>query len=235
MPLGFRKPLILCIQSFDQMKGTLCSLSQSAVSCSPDGKLNYKEDSVSWWQAEFLTGIKGTVTWNAGSKDKYDEYVLYFFFFLCWDEWSALSSPDFRHNPKCCYYVWTAHSKNNKLKMKGTGRSLCHYVICCLWLAFLKDSADGVLWTESRRFVGAILIVTAFFGSVLLFILCLRKGIQIIYFSASQLLPICSVNSSLQGGNEIIQVCLRSFILKQLYFLLHCFSLSGWNTNTSAE
>lgn len=55
-------------------------------------------------------------------------------------------------------------------------------------LVFLEDSADGVLWTESRRFVGAILIVTAFFGSVLLFMLCVRKGIRIIYFSVSQLL-----------------------------------------------
>ncbi|XP_054666961.1 programmed cell death 1 ligand 1 isoform X5 [Grus americana] len=40
----------------------------------------------------------------------------------------------------------------------------------------IADSADGVLWTESRRFVGAILVVTAFFGSVLLFVLCIRKA-----------------------------------------------------------
>ncbi|KAM9213193.1 programmed cell death 1 ligand 1-like isoform 1-T2 [Leptosomus discolor] len=40
----------------------------------------------------------------------------------------------------------------------------------------IADSAGGVLWTESRRFVGAILILTAFFGSVLLFMLCIRKA-----------------------------------------------------------
>lgn len=82
---------------------------------------------------------------------------------------------------------------------------------------FLKDSGDGVMWTESRRFTGAILIVTAFFGSALLFMLCVRKGIQIIYFSVSQLL-IYSVNSTLQRWNEVIRVCLRYFILKPLTF-----------------
>ncbi|KAM9367321.1 LOW QUALITY PROTEIN: programmed cell death 1 ligand 1 [Phaethornis superciliosus] len=40
----------------------------------------------------------------------------------------------------------------------------------------LADSVDGVLWTESRRFVGAILIVTVLFGSVSLFITCIRKA-----------------------------------------------------------
>lgn len=52
-------------------------------------------------------------------------------------------------------------------------------------LVFLEDSADGVLWTDSRRFVGPILIVTALFGSALLFMLCIKKGIKIIYFSVS--------------------------------------------------
>ncbi|KAM6034146.1 programmed cell death 1 ligand 1 isoform 2-T4 [Chlamydotis macqueenii] len=37
------------------------------------------------------------------------------------------------------------------------------------------DLADDVLWAESRRFVGAILILIAFFGSTLLFMLCIRK------------------------------------------------------------
>ncbi|XP_074934891.1 programmed cell death 1 ligand 1-like isoform X2 [Phalacrocorax aristotelis] len=40
----------------------------------------------------------------------------------------------------------------------------------------IADSADVVLWTESRRFVGAVLIVTAFIGSVLLSMLCIRKA-----------------------------------------------------------
>lgn len=104
-------------------------------------------------------------------------------------------------------------------------------------LVFLEDSADGVLWTESRRFVGAILIVTAFFGSVLLVMLCLRKGIQIIYCSVSHL--IWSVNSSLQRWNEMIEVCLRSFILKSLDFLPHCLFLflylTQLNTSKLAE
>jgi len=73
---------------------------------------------------------------------------------------------------------------------------------------FPKDSADGVLWTESRRFVGAILIMTAFFGSVLLFTLCVRKGIKIICFSVSYLLPVCSFNLFSQRWDEIIKVCL---------------------------
>ncbi|XP_054253759.1 programmed cell death 1 ligand 1 [Indicator indicator] len=40
----------------------------------------------------------------------------------------------------------------------------------------ISDSDDGVLWTESRRFVGAIVVVTAVFGSVLLFMFCVRKA-----------------------------------------------------------
>ncbi|XP_009990950.1 PREDICTED: programmed cell death 1 ligand 1 [Tauraco erythrolophus] len=40
----------------------------------------------------------------------------------------------------------------------------------------IADAADDALWTESRRFIGAILIVTASFGSVLLFMLCMRKA-----------------------------------------------------------
>ncbi|XP_010291723.1 PREDICTED: programmed cell death 1 ligand 1 [Phaethon lepturus] len=40
----------------------------------------------------------------------------------------------------------------------------------------IADTADGVLWTESRRFVGVILIVAAFFGSVLLLMLGIRKA-----------------------------------------------------------
>ncbi|XP_030326259.1 programmed cell death 1 ligand 1-like [Strigops habroptila] len=40
----------------------------------------------------------------------------------------------------------------------------------------ITDSADAVLWTESRRFVGAFLIMTAFSGSVPLFMLCIRKA-----------------------------------------------------------
>ncbi|KAM6230348.1 programmed cell death 1 ligand 1 isoform 2-T5 [Porphyrio hochstetteri] len=40
----------------------------------------------------------------------------------------------------------------------------------------IADSADNVLWTDSRRFVGAVLIVCAFFASVLLFMLCMRKA-----------------------------------------------------------
>ncbi|XP_027736829.1 programmed cell death 1 ligand 1 [Empidonax traillii] len=40
----------------------------------------------------------------------------------------------------------------------------------------IADSADGNLWTENRRFVGATLIVTAFVGSGLLFMLCIRKA-----------------------------------------------------------
>ncbi|XP_009998952.1 PREDICTED: programmed cell death 1 ligand 1-like [Chaetura pelagica] len=42
----------------------------------------------------------------------------------------------------------------------------------------IPDSVDGVLRTESRRFIGAILIVTALLGSVfMLFMLCIRKAI----------------------------------------------------------
>lgn len=104
-------------------------------------------------------------------------------------------------------------------------------------LVFLEDSGDGVMWTESRRFTGAILIVTAFFGSVLLFMLCIRKGIQIIYFSVSQLL-IYSINSTLQRWNEIIKVCLSSFVLKPLT-LPYCLSiflyLTCLNTSKLAE
>ncbi|KAM7026060.1 programmed cell death 1 ligand 1 isoform 4-T4 [Acridotheres tristis] len=40
----------------------------------------------------------------------------------------------------------------------------------------LTDSADGILQTESRRFVGAALIATAFIVSGLLFLLCIRKA-----------------------------------------------------------
>ncbi|XP_056370201.1 programmed cell death 1 ligand 1-like isoform X1 [Oenanthe melanoleuca] len=40
----------------------------------------------------------------------------------------------------------------------------------------IADSADGILHTESRRFVGAALIATAFIGSGLLFLLCIRKA-----------------------------------------------------------
>ncbi|XP_071588123.1 programmed cell death 1 ligand 1-like isoform X1 [Heliangelus exortis] len=40
----------------------------------------------------------------------------------------------------------------------------------------IADSIDGVLWTESRRFVGAILIVTVLLGSVFLFMICIRKA-----------------------------------------------------------
>ncbi|KAI1239981.1 hypothetical protein IHE44_0011422 [Lamprotornis superbus] len=40
----------------------------------------------------------------------------------------------------------------------------------------VKDSADGILQTESRRFAGAALIAAAFIGSGLLFLLCIRKA-----------------------------------------------------------
>ncbi|XP_063279741.1 programmed cell death 1 ligand 1 [Prinia subflava] len=40
----------------------------------------------------------------------------------------------------------------------------------------IADSTDGILQTESRRFVGVALIVTAFVGSGLLFLLCIRKA-----------------------------------------------------------
>ncbi|XP_059729738.1 programmed cell death 1 ligand 1-like isoform X1 [Haemorhous mexicanus] len=40
----------------------------------------------------------------------------------------------------------------------------------------IADSTDGILQTESRRFVGATLIATAFVGSVLLFLLCIIKA-----------------------------------------------------------
>ncbi|KAF2978175.1 hypothetical protein EK904_007306, partial [Melospiza melodia maxima] len=40
----------------------------------------------------------------------------------------------------------------------------------------LADSTDGILQTKSRRFVGATLIATAFVGSVLLFLLFIRKA-----------------------------------------------------------
>ncbi|XP_037229803.1 programmed cell death 1 ligand 1-like isoform X4 [Falco biarmicus] len=40
----------------------------------------------------------------------------------------------------------------------------------------IADSADGLLWPKSRHFVGPILIVTAFFGSVLLLMLYIRKA-----------------------------------------------------------
>ncbi|XP_010182264.1 PREDICTED: programmed cell death 1 ligand 1 [Mesitornis unicolor] len=40
----------------------------------------------------------------------------------------------------------------------------------------IADSADSVHRTESRRFVRAVLVMTAIFGSVLLFMLCIRKA-----------------------------------------------------------
>ncbi|XP_071437526.1 programmed cell death 1 ligand 1 isoform X2 [Pithys albifrons albifrons] len=40
----------------------------------------------------------------------------------------------------------------------------------------IADSADGILQTENRRSVGATLIAAAFVGSVLLFMLCIRKA-----------------------------------------------------------
>ncbi|XP_062456195.1 programmed cell death 1 ligand 1 [Rhea pennata] len=43
---------------------------------------------------------------------------------------------------------------------------------------YVADSAKDVLWTKNRRFVGTILIVTALFGSVLLFMHCLRKELS---------------------------------------------------------
>ncbi|XP_027490825.1 programmed cell death 1 ligand 1 [Corapipo altera] len=40
----------------------------------------------------------------------------------------------------------------------------------------IADTPDGILWTESRRFVGATLITTTFVGSGLLFMFCIRKA-----------------------------------------------------------
>ncbi|XP_025939364.1 programmed cell death 1 ligand 1 isoform X2 [Apteryx rowi] len=45
-------------------------------------------------------------------------------------------------------------------------------------ILYVADSAEDILWTKNRRFVGAILIVTALFGSVLLFTLCIRKELS---------------------------------------------------------
>lgn len=114
--------------------------------------------------------------------------------------WAPLT-PDLRHN-LICYHVLMAHNKNNTVKKKGKGRILCNYVMSYPPPVFLEDSTDGILQTESRRFVGATLIATAFVGSVLLFLLCIRKGMQIIYFRVSQLLSIFSVNSSLLSGTR---------------------------------
>lgn len=83
--------------------------------------------------------------------------------------------------------------------MKGKGRILCNYVMSYPPPVFLEDSTDGILQPESRRFVGATLIATAF-GSVFLFLVCIGKGMQLIYFRVSQLLSICSVDSSLLSG-----------------------------------
>ncbi|XP_032941108.1 programmed cell death 1 ligand 1-like isoform X2 [Catharus ustulatus] len=44
--------------------------------------------------------------------------------------------------------------------------------------AILHIAADGILQTESRRFVGAALIATAFIGSGLLLLLCIRKELS---------------------------------------------------------
>uniref|UniRef100_A0A8C3EDS5 Uncharacterized protein n=1 Tax=Corvus moneduloides TaxID=1196302 RepID=A0A8C3EDS5_CORMO len=44
----------------------------------------------------------------------------------------------------------------------------------------IADSADGILQTKSRRFVGTALIATAFVGSGLLFMFCIRKGLQVL-------------------------------------------------------
>lgn len=74
--------------------------------------------------------------------------------------------------------------------MKGKGSILCNYVMSYPPLVFLEDSTDGILQTESRRFVGTALIATAFVASGLLFLLCIRKGMQIIYFRVSQLLSV---------------------------------------------
>lgn len=89
--------------------------------------------------------------------------------------------------------------------MKGKRRLLRNYVMSYPQLVFLEDSTDVILQAESRRFVGAALIATAFVGSGLLFLLCIRKGMQIIYFKVSPLLSICSVDSfSLSGRDNFL-------------------------------
>lgn len=101
--------------------------------------------------------------------------------------------------------------------MKAKGKILCNYVMSFPPLLFLEDSADGILQTESRRFVGAALIATAFVGSGLLLMLCIRKGTQIIYFRVTQLLSICSVNpSSLSGTRQFFTTSFISLSLLDL-------------------
>uniref|UniRef100_A0A8C4KIG6 Programmed cell death 1 ligand 1-like n=1 Tax=Dromaius novaehollandiae TaxID=8790 RepID=A0A8C4KIG6_DRONO len=68
------------------------------------------------------------------------------------------------------------------LKIKSKADEIFH---CTFWnkelqenisaILYVADSAEDILWTKNRRFVGAILIVTALFGSVLLFMLCIGK------------------------------------------------------------
>ncbi|XP_068785223.1 programmed cell death 1 ligand 1 isoform X3 [Struthio camelus] len=71
------------------------------------------------------------------------------------------------------------------LKIKSRTAEIFH---CIFWnkelqdntsaILYVADSAEDILWTKSRRVVGGILIVTALFGSALLFMLCVRKELS---------------------------------------------------------